>query len=264
MRAAAILLIGSLTGCAGMIGEEDEGMEQTEGQKMFSSTVGPLLRTQCASCHEGAGSGPAFMGAGGEGDDYDALRSNARIVGSFDSSTALLLTKGAHAGVGWWSSAQSAKITDWINLEASTGIVAGDGDILAAWAGCMTLENWDDSMMGRWAGKVTDTGATCGGCHAAGEYGFFSSPTSDIMYAQQRTQKGIPSFFQVSAASATPTVVPALDKLRNKCAGGNLHPACAVDDQYVDYLKRYASLTNATMAAGLCDAPGYKTMTDPL
>jgi len=128
----------------------------------------------------------------------------------------------------------------------------------------MTLENWDDARMYEWANKRTADGNTCGGCHADGEYGFHANPTGDVMFAQQRTQRGIGSFFQVSAAGPAPSVAPAIDKLRNKCAGGNLHPACAVDDQYVEYLERFHSLTRAMMAAGLCDQPGYKTLTDPL
>lgn len=259
----AILLV-AVTGCAGIIGEDEGGPDATEGQNMYQSTVSPMLRSQCASCHEGAGAGPAFLGQGGAEDDYVALRQNARIVGSFQSSDALLLTKGSHQGIGWWSTQQQEQITKWLDLELSAGIVVDGGDVLAAWAGCMTLENWDDAMMYRWADKQTDQGATCGGCHAEGEYGFFANPTDDIMYAQQRTQRGIPSFFQVAVTGTTMTVTPAIDKLRNKCAGGNLHPACAVDDEYVDYLKRYASLTQAMLNAGLCDAPGYKTMTDPL
>jgi len=118
--------------------------------------------------------------------------------------------------------------------------------------------------MGEWANKRTDENATCGGCHADGEYTFHANPSSDVMFAQQRTQSGIGSFFQISAASGKPTVVPAYDKLRNKCAGGNLHPSAAVDDQYVDYLRRFHALTQAMLDAGLCGTPGYKTLTDPL
>ena len=61
----------------------------------------------------------------------------------------------------------------------------------------------------------------------------------------------------MSAAGQTPEVVATIDKLRSKCAGANLHPACAVDDQYVEYLQRFHALTRATMAAGLCKEPGY-------
>lgn len=260
----AIIIAALGAGCVGEIGAQVDGEPATEGQRMYSSTVSPLLRSACAGCHEAAGSGPAFLGLGGDSDDYTALRSNARIVGGFESANALLLTKGAHSGSTWWSAQQQSTIESWLELEATSGTVSDGGDVMAAWASCMTLENWDDSRMGEWANKRTEDGNTCGGCHADGEYGFHANPASDIMFAQQRTQRGIGTFFQVSAATATPSVAPSIDKLRNKCAGGNLHPGCAVDDQYVEYLERFHKLTRAMLDAGLCDEPGYKTLTDPL
>lgn len=260
----AVGALGALGACSGVIGEDPTAGEQTEAQRTFSSTVSPLLRGQCAACHEGATSGPPFIGQAGGDDDYSALRSNGRIVAGFDDS-APLLTKGPHSGAQWWTASQAATITSWFALERDNTL-PGDqvGDVMAVWAGCMTLDNWNDSMMGMWAAKQTDQGATCGGCHGEGEHGFHANPTSDIMFAQQRTQIGIDSFFQVSAAGAEPSVVPAFDKLRNKCGGGNLHPRCGVDDQYVAYLERFYELTLAVQHAGLCGEPGYKTLVDPL
>jgi cytochrome c553 len=262
MKTAAFLLL-ALTACVGQIGEDDGG-GATEGERMFSSTVHTLVRA-CAGCHEGAGSGPAFLGQPGGQDDYDALLANARVTGSFDPSSALLLTKGSHAGITWWTSAQESTIKAWFTAEMAAGAPGGvTGDVMAAWASCMTVENWNDSMMGEWAAKRTSENATCGGCHADGEYGFHANPTSDIMFAQQRTQRGISSFFQLGTDNGKPTVMPAIDKLRSKCSGANLHPSCAVDDQYVEYLERFTALTRAMMDAGLCGEPGYKTLTDPL
>jgi cytochrome c553 len=263
MRAAALLLL--VGACTGTIGEDgNEAAGGSEAEQMFASTVAPLLRSHCASCHEGAGSGPAFLGAAGGDDDYSALLANARVVGGFQASSALLLTKGSHAGVSWWTAEQQSTITAWLSAEAVGRGPGGVTDIMAAWAGCMTVADWNESRMGEWANKRTDQGATCGGCHADGEYGFHANPTSDIMFAQQRTQVGITSFFQVSAAGAKPSVAPSVDKLRSKCSGANLHPACAVDDQYVEYLQRFHKLTLARMEAGICGQPGYKNLTDPL
>jgi hypothetical protein len=77
------------------------------------------------------------------------------------------------------------------------------------------------------------------------------------MFNMNRTSLGITSFFQISAAGNEPSVGPSIDKLRTKCFGANLHPACAVDDQYVEYLQRFYELTKAQLAAGLCKDPGY-------
>jgi hypothetical protein len=250
----------ALAGCIGTIGEQEEDT-RSEGEKMFASTVQSMLRGQCAACHEGAGAGPAFLGASGATDDYEALTANGRVVGGYDAGTALLLTKGTHSGVTWWSSMQQSTITSWLGAEAGGHGPGEVTDVMAAWVGCMTLQNWDASGIGNWADKQTDQGATCGGCHADGEHGFHANPTGDIMFAQQRTSVGISSFFQVSGSG---TVTPAFDKLKNKISGGNLHPRAAVDDQYVEYLDRFFKLTRATMGAGLCNEPGYRNLTDPL
>jgi hypothetical protein len=258
MKAAAKAgLLALLAACAGQIGEDEGGDDSSPGKATFSSDVAPALRSQCAACHESGGSGPPFMGTNGGGDDYTALLANSRIVGGFQPAQALLLTKGPHAGAGWWNGDQVKKITDWLVEESEDFGPGGATDVLAAWAGCMTLENWNDSQMGQWAAKQTDQGNACGGCHADGEYNFHANPTSATMFAQQRTSLGISSFFQVSAASAEPEVVPAVDKLRSKCAGSNLHPACAVDDQYVEYLNRFHALTRSMLKSGLCKPPGY-------
>lgn len=250
------VLLVALAACTGTIGEEED-MAGGAGEAAYSGKVSSMMRSQCASCHEAAGAGPAFLGAAGGGDDYTAILSNARVVGGFEPANALVLTKGPHSGAQWWTADQQAAITDWLVKEREDFGSGNVSDLMAAWAGCMTIENWNDSKMAQWTAKQTDQGSTCGGCHADGEYGFFANPTSQTMFDQNRTAAGIASFFQVSAAGATPEVVPTIDKLRSKCSGANLHPACAVDDQYVEYLQRFHNLTRATMAAGLCKEPGY-------
>ncbi len=258
----AAVLIVALGACSGNI--DGGGPAGGAGESMFSSTVSPMLRTACAGCHEGAGAGPAFMGEAGGDDDYLQLLSNSRVVGNFNSASALLLTKGSHSGATWWDPGQQAKIAAWLDAELADFGDNGIPDVLAEWVGCMTIQNWNDSGIGEWANKETDQDATCGGCHSDGEYGFHANATSDTMFIQQRTSLGIGSFFQVSAAGVTPEVVPAAAKLRSKCSGANLHPSCAVDDEYVEYLDRFYKLTRATLAAGLCNPPGYKTLTDPI
>lgn len=255
---AALFLVATLGACSGTL-DSGGGGGGGEGERQFSSNVGPMLRTACAACHEAAGQGPAFLGDTGDSDDYLQVVSNSRVVGNFVPANALLLTKGSHSGVQWWSPDQESKITAWLVAEAEDFGEGGFPDVMAAWAGCMTLENWTDSRMGEWANKQTDQGATCGGCHNDGEYNFHANGTSETMFAQQRTALGITSFFQVSSAGPTPEVVPSQAKLRSKCIGANLHPGAAVDDEYVEYLDRFHQLTRATMAAGLCEPPGYKT-----
>lgn len=260
MRAGALIAgaLAALAGCTGLI-ESDDGTSR-EGAQRFASSVRPMLRSACASCHEGASSGPAFLGASGQDDDYLQVMSS-RIVGDLDPTKALLLTKGAHSGSTWWTPDQQSKITSWLQVEQRELGESGAVDVMAAWAGCMTLDNWNESRMYEWANKVTDQNATCGGCHADGEYAFSANPARETMFEQQRTQAGISSFFQVSVTGAKPEVVPAFAKLRSKCSGSQLHPGAAVDDEYVDYLDRFYHLTRAMLDAGVCEPPGYRTPT---
>src|SRR5687767_11457697 len=132
----AIIAIALLTSCAGQVGEMEEG---AEGKSTFNSEVAPALRSQCAACHEAGGSGPPFMGTNGPTDDYTALLANSRIVGGFQPGAALLLTKGPHAGARWWDAEQIKSITDWLIEESEDFGPGGAVDILAAWAGCMTI-----------------------------------------------------------------------------------------------------------------------------
>jgi len=259
---AGVMIAGALAALAGCTGEIDTLGASGEGAQRFASSVRPMLRSACAGCHEGAAPGPAFLGASGADDDYLQVTSSTRVVGSFDPAMALLLTKGSHSGVTWWTADQQSKITDWLTIEARE-VGSGSVDVMAEWAGCMTLANWNESRIGEWANKQTDQNSTCGGCHSDGEYGFFANPTREVMFAQQRTSSGISSFFQVSAASGVREVVPAFAKLRSKCSGAGLHPGAAVDDEYVEYLDRFYHLTRAMVGAGTCEPPGYKTPTGP-
>lgn len=254
MKRGVLLL--ALAACTGQVGDEED-MDGGAGAAAYAGKVSNMIHGQCASCHEAAGSGPAFLGAAGATDDYTAIVSNARVVGGFDPAKALVLTKGTHAGAQWWTADQTSAITNWLTVERENFDAGAATDLMAAWAGCFTMANWTDSKMAQWTAKQTDQGSTCGGCHAEGEYGFFANPTAQIMFDQNRTAEGIASFFQVSAAGAQPEVVASVDKLRSKCSGANLHPACAVDDQYVEYLQRFHALTRATMAAGTCPNTGY-------
>jgi hypothetical protein len=254
------VLIGGALALAGCTGDIDTGDGGGEGAKRFASNVEPMLRSTCAGCHEGAAPGPAFLGESGAADDYLQVTSSSRVVGSFDPAKALLLTKGSHSGVTWWTADQQAKITDWLTVEASD-VGSGPVDLMAQWAGCMTLANWTESRMGEWANKRTDQNSTCGGCHSDGEFGFFANATREVMFAQQRTPSGVSSFFQVSAATGVREVVPAFAKLRSKCSGAGLHPGAAVDDEYVEYLDRFYHLTHAMLGAGTCESSGYPTPT---
>jgi mono/diheme cytochrome c family protein len=261
MKAAALIagVLAALAGCSGLVDTgEDEG-GGGEGKARFTSNVQPMLRASCVGCHEGAGQGPSFLGSPGGDDDYTQVMSSARIVGDFDPTKALLLTKGSHSGITWWNADQSAKISGWLEVEAHDFGESGSVDVLAQWAGCMTLENWNESRMYEWANKQTDQNSTCGGCHGDGEAAFYANPTRETMFAQQRTATGITSFFQISAAGKEPEVVPAFAKLRSKVSGANLHPGAAVDDEYVEYLDRFYHLTRAMLYAGVCESPGYKT-----
>jgi mono/diheme cytochrome c family protein len=140
------ILLVALAACTGTIGAEGD-LEGGAGQAAYAGKVASMMRSQCSACHESGGSGPAFLGSTGGDDDYTAILSNARIVGGFEPANALVLTKGTHSGAQWWNADQLAAITNWLVKEREDFGAGNVSDLMAAWAGCMTIENWNDSKM---------------------------------------------------------------------------------------------------------------------
>ncbi|HEU5059928.1 MAG TPA: hypothetical protein VFU21_25530 [Kofleriaceae bacterium] len=132
-------------------------------------------------------------------------------------------------------------------------------DLLAEWAGCMTLEQWEGSRMGAWANKPSSLGTICSDCHADGLAFFYANPASAQMFETNRYRRFVTGFFTVTTDEETglPDIAPAWSKLVAKGEGQNNHPLYAVGpgERYFEYLEVFARATRDARTAGLCGPP---------
>lgn len=132
-------------------------------------------------------------------------------------------------------------------------------DLLAEWAGCMSLERWEAATMGAWASKPSSLGTICSDCHADGLAFFYVNPVSAHTLETNRYRRFVTGFFTVTTDEETgqPDVAPAWAKLSAKGEGENNHPLYAVGpgERYFEYLEAFARATREARAAGDCDPP---------
>jgi hypothetical protein len=251
-----------------------------QGLTEFNKSVSGMLRSNCATgCHEGAATDPAkFLGLDGANDDYSAIVSLASIHGNFSTTQASLITKldlagaAGHYGKQPWTADEKAKIQAWFDIEkASIGTgtppaTPGRVDtrtLLAEWAGCMDLANWNASNMGLWRNKGSGAGA-CGNCHSNGEFWINIATNSDTMFQMNKTEMFITGFFTAKMnADGTGEIIPAIDKLKRVGGGDPItrHPTfnTGANDQYILYLTDFYNKTKAARDAKTCAAPGFPT-----
>lgn len=245
--------------------------------QLFTDSVQPALRSMCAGCHEGlAPIGPVLMGDTPPDDDYIAVTSDSRLVGGFNSNTALLLLKGPHSGSLWWDGNQHAAIVAWLNAEfedrnggeAPEPSTAPIGDQMEAFVGCMNLSDWneplligdDEYTMGMWGTRDAEGNYDCASCHSDGEFFFAVNADNEKMFNQQRTSFFARSFFtlDVDPVSGRPTVAVARDKIMDKCQGNDLHPECRGNNlNYLAVVEQFRELTLARQEVGDCGPAAY-------
>jgi hypothetical protein len=111
--------VGTLEPVDGTGGGDDDGGGTSVARQMFDDDVAPMM-AGCAGCHTGAaGTQPLkFLGTGAATGYYQAITTEATVVGNFIPGNASLLTKGAHQGVAAWTTAQSDTISMWLLAEA--------------------------------------------------------------------------------------------------------------------------------------------------
>jgi hypothetical protein len=128
---------------------------------------------------------------------------------------------------------------------------------LAAFSGCMTLDNWNTAQMGAWATKDVEGGVVCSSCHGQGGWFFDTNIDSTEMFNRNRLETFIGGFFTVDPE--TEEVISAVTKLEGKGAGTATHPTFATGqaDAHFQYLEQFVQLTNAAKAAGTCEPAGF-------
>jgi hypothetical protein len=266
------------------------GGEDPDGEALFQQNILPMV-AGCGApglCHTGEGTDPLkFLGVDSNQENfYSSIVNYAQVHGGWEMAQASMViqlqldaeTVGNHYGYLPWTAEQEGLIQEWFSAEkiARAGDNGGGGGeptnpggptnsrtLLAEWAGCMTLENWEASNMGRWRNKGTNNGA-CSNCHNEGQFWININPNSEIMFEMNRYELFITGFFAPKMnPDGTGEIVPAYDKLVRVGQGntaGSLHPTYNTDienDQYFQYLTEFYELTMALKDAGQCGPPGF-------
>lgn len=276
--AAAVILAAACTGSyrqtdPDRIPEGEGDGELGDAERLFVERVAPILAAKCDACHAPGASGiqPKFLAADESG-YYDEIVKYPSVTGNFDAGLAGLLTKIAdgHYEIVYTDEEERA-LADWLAAEA---LARGDGDddgtiddlpavnALAEFAGCMSLEDWAASGMGRWADKETEADGPCQTCHDDGLARFFAGPDSTQMFSMHRYELYIIGFFTVRVdPDGSQAVVPALAKLR-RMGQGNFHPRYQTDEQAdaeFAALEQFYQLTMTRKASGDCGPAEFPT-----
>jgi hypothetical protein len=286
--AAAIAMILGSAACVGSLDtmplpdDEEEPPVETLGRQAFDQSVLAMVNGACASCHTGPiDSIPLrFLGSTGPSGYYAALTADVSVVGGFNPALANLLLKGEHDGgnARAWTDTEKDAIIEWILIEADErGIELDDGtptgptpltprtsrEALAQWVGCMSIDDWNTSLVYQWAQKGSDRGQ-CQSCHNQGAGGFFANNNRTTMFEMNRFEIYVTSFFTAAPVSVTDPsqgyrVMLNEPKLRAK-ANAVGHPAYNPDGgNQMQYLRNFYNLTMARLEAGDCGPPGFPT-----
>lgn len=205
---------GTVDPASGNDGNDNEdnpvGGDLTAAKKLFDDNVYSIINAKCTggACHSETATGTTLTRfvATDAANGWTVAVNYQALVGNFASSAAPILTfikPGTHKGVSY-DAAQEAKIVEWLDAE----VAARNGQpttpppvgqetlsqaterVTAAFAGCMTLENFNAAQMAqRWGGLEAENNTECDNCHNTGGEGFIASRQQQLMFDVISTKK---------------------------------------------------------------------------
>jgi len=286
---AALALALSSAACVGALTPEDDVGDDvvdppvaTPGRLAFDSNVAPMVAAACASCHVGPIDAVGdlslnYMGSAGPDGYYAAITAEPSVTGGFNPDLANLILKGEHdnGAARAWTQTEMDAIAEWLLTEADDrGIELDDGapepgtltpttsrEALAQWSACMSIDDWNTSLVFQWADKGSERGQ-CMSCHNQGAGGYYANDDSDLMYEMNKYEIYITTFFTAAPINvADPSqgyqVLINEQKLRAK-ANATGHPGYNPDGgNQMQYLRNFYDLTKARIDAGTCPPAGF-------
>ncbi len=280
MAVGSAACVGSLDPMPPGDDEPDPDPTETLGRTMFEADVAPMLTAACAACHVGAIDGVPlkFLGNAGAAGYYTAVINEPSVTGGYEPGLANMLNKGEHDGgsARAWTATEKNAIVEWLLTEAEErGVVPVDPptpgtttpttsrEALAQWSSCMSIDDWNSSLVYQWADKGSDRGQ-CMSCHNQGAGGFYAADDQNEMFEMNRFELYITTFFTATPVNiANPSegyrVVVNEAKLRAK-ANTVGHPSYNPDGNQMGYLQNFYTLTEARRAAGNCLPGGFPTV----
>ena len=272
MRSTLIAVLFVAAGCVGQVGEPDpsdpldpDPGTMAAGRTVYIRDVHPVVNARCSggACHSQLGA----TGMYGFADpvaatSYSQLTATPGLVGAYTASTAGVLTKisAGHKGL-TYTPAETAAITQWLAQEVTDREQSGQPlpidpvARLAAWTGCMSLENFAASnMTTAWSTLGTSQNQSCLNCHNGGLATFLVSADEAVFFRGVTEQKDfLLKYFTVGSAGEVIVNTAAM-----RSAGENLegHPRFnPTTNAGMTALAELHPLTLARQTAGTCDPP---------
>jgi hypothetical protein len=191
-------------------GDNPAGSDLTAAKQLFDQNVYSIVNAKCSGggCHSETATGTTLTRfvATDAARGWEVAVGYTALVGNFSPSAAPILTMikpGTHKGV-TYTPDQETKITEWLNKEVElrngqTPTPPGGGGetlsqaterVLSAFAGCMTLENFQQTNMAQaWGGMRAQNNQECENCHNFGDQGFIASQQTQLMFDVVSTKK---------------------------------------------------------------------------
>jgi hypothetical protein len=299
------LAVGLLGGCLPSMGSGTTGTNPgsdlggnggtSANETEFITKVVPVFASQGCSnsgCHIGPQTDQyAYLGDNVSDPDnmYVTLTDDQAVVGDFSSTSALLVTKGAHEGPAL-TAANQAIIAQWLSDEAAArGLTSGGGSgggsggtppaggasATAAeeqWASCLGTaaagSAYESTKVWEIANMESSQGQ-CSSCHApGGAGGAYWDTNQQTMLEQWETQTFITGPFQVSlSSSGTYSMISGESRIcakgQEQNNGDGTHPSfdCNQTVGGVQVMTALATFTTDIQTlentAGACPAPAF-------
>ncbi len=292
----AACLPGPPTGTGPNPNPNPGGGSGSNAEAEFLSNVAPMLDTQgCATagCHIGAENDGTYHFLGQTVGDhegyYNAILTQPQVYGggdgNFNSTTALIVTKGPHESPTWWSPSQLTTIEQWLTDEAKartqvnppnpTGTTTVPGGqsadtAMAQWAACLTTAAAGSAYLSTQVYPLSQMESTSGRCEACHDPGMpagealLNDPTQEL--TAWETAAGVLTAVALQDSGSGYMMIPAdsrfLDKSMELDNGDGTHPSFIWPQPVNDVdmgqaLATFVADVNQILLAGQCPAPGY-------
>lgn len=180
----------------------------TAARALFDSNVFGILTAKCSggACHAETATGATLTRfvATDAVRGWEVAVGYAALVGNFTPALAPVITHikpGTHKNM-TYTPDEEAKITEWLTKEVELrngqaptapgqeSLSAATERVLSAFAGCMTIENFNAAQMAnRWGGMQAQNNQECENCHNNGGEGFIASRQANLFYGVVSTKK---------------------------------------------------------------------------
>ncbi len=219
----ALIASAGLVGCVGSVDPADPiiddgsgtpdvdnpaGSDLAPAKKLFDDNVYSIMTLKCgaAACHAetGVGGTVSKFVAAEASRGWQVATNYTTVVGGYTTAAPVLtlIEAGNHKGI-TYDATEKEKITAWLakELELRQGQPnqpQGGGEtlsqaadrVMAKFAGCMTLTNFNAANMANaWGNLTAQNNQQCRDCHNNGGEGFTASDQASIMFPAISTRK---------------------------------------------------------------------------